>query len=72
MRRRLNEATPQIIPATDEKKVVELITRERSVEAVCFTPDYQLINRAGHVLTPSQAKYTTPEKVLLSLILAYK
>lgn len=71
IRRRLEAASPQVIPDTESPKIVELVVHPRSVEVTCLNNNYQLISRAGHVLTTTESNYTDVEKNLLAMILAH-
>lgn len=72
IRTHLENAESHTIPTLNQPKLVELITCNHTIEAICLTENRDLISRAGCVLTDSQINYTQVEKTLLATILAYK
>lgn len=67
----LATAGPHRIPARHEHKLVELRVLPGSIEAICQDEQHKLIDRTSRTLATSENNYTTVEKNLLCLILAY-
>jgi len=68
----LQNAECQFIPAKDSRKIVDLITRQQNIEVLIRTEHNQIIGRASQLLTDTEARYTSAEKAILALILAYR
>lgn len=72
LRRSLESAIPQVIPSTEQPKIVEIVVKQKAIEVACLTEERSLICRAGHVLTSAENNYLKPEKVMLATVLAFK
>lgn len=71
IRNDLQNATWQTIPDSNTHKTIDILIHENSIEITCFDADETLISRTGKTLSTSEANYTTAEKNLLAMQLAY-
>lgn len=72
IREELMNARPQLLPTRNSPKVVEIVALQATIEAICLNDNGNLIERASRILSQSEQNYTTIEKNLLTIILAYE
>lgn len=71
IRLELVNAQPQKLASRDLPKTIELIALRDSIEVVCTDFDVNLLDRASRTLATSERNYTSVERSLLALVLAY-